>query len=262
MHQDTNPLLSKLKLPGRTFQLPSRGIFYKNGELAPGIEDGELHVYPLSAMTEITLKNPDLLFSGEAIDKVIAECVPGILKPRELFARDIDAIFFYLRLVTYGSDFQVEVKHTCEHAKSHSYTVNIEKLVMEAKQLDPTLISSRYTVNLPNGQVVRLKPIRYFHMLNVLQLNANKTEFSPEDVKANLRMSLMELIEDIDGVTDRKQIEEWVMSVSSPLLNRLSGAMQGTNDWGVRSDTEIRCLDCGQTMQVQLPVDPVSFFTE
>ena len=57
----TNPLLARVKIPGRIFQLPSAGIFYKNGELAEGIENGEVHVHPMTALDEINMKNPDKL---------------------------------------------------------------------------------------------------------------------------------------------------------------------------------------------------------
>ena len=73
--QAQNPLLQKLKLPGRTFQLPSRGALYNNGELSS--KEGEVHVHPMSALTEISLKNPDLLFNGRALEEVCAECVPN-----------------------------------------------------------------------------------------------------------------------------------------------------------------------------------------
>jgi hypothetical protein len=32
---DINPLLTQGRIPGETFQLPSAGIFYTNGELEP-----------------------------------------------------------------------------------------------------------------------------------------------------------------------------------------------------------------------------------
>ena len=31
--ENVNPLMQKIKLPGRTFQLPSRGALYANGEI-------------------------------------------------------------------------------------------------------------------------------------------------------------------------------------------------------------------------------------
>lgn len=256
-----NPLLSKLRLPGRTFQLPSRGVFYKNGELADDVVDGELHVHPLPAITEISLKNPDLLFSGQAIDEVFATCVPGVKKPRELFGRDVDAIFYFIRLVTYGPEYVIQVKHTCENAKQHTHTVNLEPIAVGAKQLDPTQAERMYTVTLPNGQVVKIKPVRYSHLIKVLQGNIGKETFSVDDIKATVKGNLIELIAEIDGITERKLIEEWIATASSPLISRLTDALDKTNDWGPDSNVKLKCKDCGELMDVQLPIDPVSFFT-
>ena len=146
---NNNPLMSKIKLPGRTFQLPSRGALYKNGELS--CNEGEIHVHPLSAIAEISLKNPDLLFNGKAIEAVFEECIPDIKKVTELYGRDIDAIMFFLRMVTYGPEFVINVTHSCEDAKSHSYSVDLEKMIQDFKFLDPTVVENDYTVNLQNG---------------------------------------------------------------------------------------------------------------
>ena len=129
--ENTNPLLQKIKLPGRTFQLPSRGALYQNGEVANA--EGEIHVHALSALAEINLKNPDLLFNGKAIQEVFSECIPEIKNASALYARDIDALMFFLRLVTYGPHFEISVKHNCEKAKDHAYVVNIEELTQQMK---------------------------------------------------------------------------------------------------------------------------------
>ena len=53
-----NPLLQKIRLPGRIFQLPSRGLFYKNGELDESVKNGEIHVslrYGKALKDKITL---------------------------------------------------------------------------------------------------------------------------------------------------------------------------------------------------------------
>lgn len=262
MDTTQNPLLSKLKLPGRVFALPSKGQFYTNGELAPGVKDGEVHVHPLSALAEITLKTPDLLVSGKALDEVFAECVPEIRKPRELFGRDIDALLYYLRLVTYGPVFQVKVKHNCEEAKNHTYNVNIEEMVLAAKALDPTTAVRDFVVTLPNEQVVRVDPVRYDHVITLLQMNAGKKEFNADDVKRNVVMNLTALITSIDGNTDKNHIEGWVKVATSPMLNRVSEALNRTNEWGVSNTAKIQCRDCGEVMDVELPINPVDFFTE
>lgn len=260
MEQQVNPLLAKIKLPGRTFQLPSLGALYKNGELSSN--EGEVHVHALSALAEINLKNPDLLFNGKAIEAVFAECIPEVKKPTELYGRDIDAIMYFLRLVTYGPEFVVDVKHTCEQAKSHSYSVDIERLVQEMRTLDPTVAEEKFKVVLPNGQVVRVHPVKFEHMVRLFQMNLGKTELTAEDTKSNIVFNLVNVIESVDDVTDKKHIEGWVRAISTPYQNRITEAIERTNDWGPAQSVKLKCKDCGEIMDVELPLNPISFFTE
>lgn len=254
-----NPLTAKLKLPGRTFQLPSRGALYNNGEVTT--EEGEVHVHPMSALTEIDLKNPDLLFNGKAIEAVCAECVPEIKKPTELFGRDIDALMLFLRLVTYGPNFEISLKHTCQDAKQHSYTVDLESLLSEIRYLDPTQVPN-YEVTLPNAQVVKLQPVRFAHMIKLFQLNAGKTELTPDDVKSNIVQNLLNLIVSVDGISERKLIEDWIKKLTTPMQNRITEQLEKMNEWGPKQTVELTCKDCGEKMNVELPLNPVSFFTE
>jgi hypothetical protein len=274
----TNPLLAKLKLPGRTFQLPSRGSLYNKGEIE-GVE-GEIHVHAMSALAEISLKNPDLLFNGKALEQVFRECIPEIKKPSELLARDIDAIMFFLRLVTYGPEFEIRVRHDCiesctlkengeyltdsegeEIHKEHSYVVNIEQMVQQMKFLDPTL-TEEFKVELPNGQLVKVHPVKFEHMIKLFQMNSGKQEFTSEDLKRNVVFNLVNLIDEVDGITDKKQIEEWVSTITTPYQNRITEAIEKTNEWGPEQTTVLKCRDCQKDMPVELPLNPISFFTE
>lgn len=201
MEAHTNPLLAKLKLPGRTFQLPSRGALYRNGELSSS--EGEVHVHALSALAEINLKNPDQLFNGKAIESVFAECIPEVKKPTQLYGRDIDALMYFLRLVTYGPQFQISLKHTCEGAKEHSYLVDLEQQIQSMRFLDPTVAEEQFKATMPNGQIVRVHPIKFDHMIKLFQMNAGKQEFSPDDIKKNLVFNLVSVIDAVDDVTDK-----------------------------------------------------------
>lgn len=258
--EHTNPLLTRIKLPGRTFQLPSKGLLYKSGELSS--EEGEVHVHPLSAIAEITLKNPDLLFNGKAIEAVFAECVPEIKKATQLYGRDIDALMYFLRLVTYGPEFQITVKHTCADAKEHSYVVDIEQQIQKMQMLDPTIAEEKFKAVMPNGQVVRVHPIKFDHMIKLFQMNAGKQEFTAEDNKRNLVFNLTSVIESVDDTDNPAHIEEWVRAVSTPFHNRITEAIERTNEWGPAASHALKCKDCGEMMDVELPLNPISFFTE
>jgi hypothetical protein len=257
-----NPLLANLRLPGRIFQLPSKGMFYKNGELSPGVKDGEIHVHPMSALDEINMKNPDQLFSGEAVKTVFKQCITGIDKPEDLLSKDVDAIMLFLRVVTYGPSYEFSAKHFCTDGKNHNYLADIDTLINNMTSVDPTMIQSMYTITLPNKQVVTLRPNRYDEVLNLIKANTNKTAITPKDQQTNLIMMLLGVIESVDGVTDRAHIEEWARHISSPLVARIAEKVEKINSWGPDLKWKCTCKDCGKDFEVEIPINPVSFFTE
>lgn len=261
MSDTTNPLLAGIKLPGRTFQLPSRGALYKD-ELDPSCKQGEIHVHPMTALTEINLKNPDLLFNGKALNAVVQECIPSIKKPLELFGRDVDAVLFFLRLVTYGSEYRIEVKHDCPEAKNHSYVVDLEKIMQDMKQLDPTLIEGKRLVKLATGQTVYTRPMRFTDIIELFHRSEGKKELTADDIKELAITNLLCMIERVDDVTEPKFIQEWVRTLTTPQVNRITEAANELNDWGPDQIVTLKCRDCGGDMKVELPLNPVSFFTE
>ena len=256
-----NPLLQKIKLPGRTFQLPSRAALYHNGEVdAP---NGEVHVFPMTALAEINLKNPDLLFNGKALEAVLGECVPAVKQPLELFGRDIDALLFFLRIATYGSEFRVEVKHSCENAKQHSYVVQLEEIVQRMQMLDPTMVEQKRAIVLPGlDQTVYTRPMKFKDVIELFHKSGNKKELSVDDIKELAISNMLSMIEKVDDVTDRGFIEEWLKTLTSPQMNRIQDAANQLNGWGPDQVVTLKCKDCGEEMSVELPLNPVSFFTE
>lgn len=262
MTENTNPLLVGLKLPGRIFQLPSKGLFYKDGELSPNIRDGEIHVHPMSALDEINMKNPDQLFSGEAVNSVFKHCIEGVEKPSELLAKDIDAIMLFLRTVTYGPEYEFTAKHVCEEAKSHSYTVNVDEMINSMKIIDDSELKELFSVELPNGQVVRLIPTRYQYVVDIIKMNQSKTVFTAEDQQNNLLKLICSVIDSVNGIRDKAMIEEWVRELPSPLIKKIGDKVEHSSEWGAELKTKCTCKDCGEQFEVEIPINPITFFTE
>lgn len=271
-----NPLLSNVKLPGRTFTLPSGGHLYRDGELTN--PDGEIHIQALSALDEITLKNSDLLFNGDALEQVVRACVPSIKKPSELYGRDVDALMVMLRLVTYGPEFSIKVAHDCEASRlpnkdgettensrhrEHDYIVDIESLVMNMKQLDPTDISKQYVTTLDNGQVVKVGPVRYKDLISLFQYTlAKKDNFTAEDVKESTVKNIAMVVQEVDGISDKALIEEWARYLTTKQNHQIADIVEQTNTWGPDNTVTLKCQDCGEEFKVELPLNPISFFTE
>lgn len=258
----TNPLLAKIRLPGRIFQLPSRGIFYTNGELDDSVKDGEIHFHPMTALDEINMKNPDQLFSGRAVQEVLPRCCPQIKKPGELLSKDIDAVMLFLRTVTYGGGFDIIVKHSCESGKDHSYTVDIEKVINEATSIDPTTTVASYNMTMPNDQVIKLQPSRYMQVIELIKHNQSRNELTVLDVQKNLIDMLAGIIVSVDDIVNPDMIREWLQSIPAPWANRIADKVDSVNSWGPNLTVKIACKDCGQDFDVDVPINPVSFFTE
>jgi hypothetical protein len=75
-----NPLKQYFRRPAIYLRLPSGGTGYP-----PGVvdlpESGELPIYPMTAIDEITSKTPDALFSGTAIVELIKRhCKQNLIK--------------------------------------------------------------------------------------------------------------------------------------------------------------------------------------
>lgn len=257
-----NSLLQKIKLPGRIFQLPSRGLFYQHGELSNSVNNGEIHVHPMSAIDEINMKSPDMLFSGKAIIEVCRTCIPEIQNPLQLLARDVDAVMLFLRVVTYGNTFEIEITHTCEHAKKQTYAVDIEKAINDMVYLDPTETDEKYSITMTNGQVVKIQPAKYQHVVELLQMNESKKDFTPVDIANNIFHNLLNLVHDVDGVTDRKDVEEWLRAAPTTFINKIAHGIELLNRWGPSTQTKIVCRDCGEEVTVEIPLNPIDFFSE
>lgn len=129
-----NPLLKKIQLPGKRFRLPSRGLFYINGELDDSVEGGEIEVFSMTTSDEVTLRSPEFLFTGESIERVFLRCVPEIKKPLELLSKDVDYVLACLRIVSYGGIYNITTRcPRCEELQKLSNGVKYDEFMKEVE---------------------------------------------------------------------------------------------------------------------------------
>jgi hypothetical protein len=255
-----NPLLNKLRLPGETFRLPSQGLFYTDGELAPDVKDGEVHIYPMTTIDEIVIRSPDKLYSGEAITEVFNRCIPQILKPTELFTKDVDFLMVCLRRLSYGDTLSVNFKHSCDNAKKHEYPISMDGFIKQCKRIDPTTISSNYSVTMDNGQTVLLRPLRYGGYISIMQQNSNADILTSDDMLNQILNTLVNVIYQVDDITDKTQIIEWLSKIPTGWGNKLSNAIDSMADWGINFNIKTKCTDCDADIELPIPANPISFF--
>jgi hypothetical protein len=122
MTQNSNPLSKYFRQPAIHLRLPSAGKFYPIGtiDLPP---NGEMPVYPMTAVDEITSRTPDALFNGSAVTNIIGSCVPGIKDPWLVSAVDLNGLLCAIRLASYGHEMEISTK--CPKC-GNSHNVNVD----------------------------------------------------------------------------------------------------------------------------------------
>lgn len=263
-----NPLLTGSLLPGETFRLPSQGLFYTNGELSPEVKNGEIHVKAMTAIDELNIKSPDMLFTGKALEELFSRCIPQILKPTEILSKDIDYLMVCLRMVTYGPSLILSYKHTCENAKDHTYEVDLQPIIRSSKPIDPTTMSRQFATTMPNGQKVKLKPATIGAIIKLNQdVDVVNSMPSLDDLKGSVLTVLVDVIDSVttlDGsseISDKVMIAEWVSEVSAGWIKLITDALTNVGDWGAVTKTTKECRDCGEKVDIEFSTNPLSFFS-
>lgn len=257
MTQD-NPLMARLRIPGETFRLPSRGKYYENGELSEDVVDGELQVLPMTTVDELALKSPDKLFSGKAIEEVFTRCIPQVQKPAQLLSKDVDYLMMCLRLVSYGETLELKLKHDCEEAKEHSHIIQVRDVIRKAREIDPTKV---FKVTLPNDQVITLKPPVFADVIAMYQSEDQMASMENEDIANLVAQNIAGIVKDVDGTTERSHIEPWIKALPAGWVSMIADEIISVSDWGVQPTMEIKCPDCGEMWTIDVPSNPITFFT-
>jgi len=173
-----NPLKQYFRRPALYLTLPSKGVGYTPGTIEFP-ENGELPVYPMTAIDEITSRTPDALYNGLAVVEIIKSCVPSIKKPWELLNVDLDPILVAIKMATNGQTMELEtVCPSCEE-------------------------SSKYDVNL-SGILGSFKPGDYSALL---ELNDLKVKFRPSTYQevnkaSTSQFEIQRLLNSFDSLTD------------------------------------------------------------
>jgi len=268
-----NPLLVSGRIPGETFQLPSSGLFYNDGELAPSVQNGELHVYPMTALDEIIIKTPDMLFSGEAIKQIFARCIPDVIKPMRLLAKDVDYLLICLRSVSFGDSVAVLHTHNCEGAKEHKYDVSINTFISQVKNLDTTRLNNEYKCVMDDGKHVFISPMRYDAVVDMMATIDPDRELTPEEINNEMVSQLAGLIVKVvipaqtNGNTEaqvihsREFIHDWVKVLPLPQIRQINNTIDLITVWGADTTFRQDCKDCGDRLTIVTPLNPMSFFT-
>jgi hypothetical protein len=265
-----NPLLRKARVPGETFQIPSGGLFYSDGELDETVVNGELYVYPMTALDEIVIKTPDMLFSGKAVQDIFNRCIPQVVKPLRLLAKDVDYLLICLRSISFGDEVTVLHTHDCKDAKEHQYVVSINDFIQRVRRLDSKLLSKEYETKLRDGTTILISPLRYDAIIDMMTAMDPENDISTEELHELSSKQMSQVISKVvtvdqngDSVEVHKPewIHEWIKTLTLPDLKDIRKAINSLSEWGADTSFERDCPDCGDKTKIVTPLNPMNFFT-
>jgi len=278
MPENANPLKRFFRQPAIYIKLPSGGQHWAPGSLEMP-QNGELPVYPMTAMDEITYRTADALFNGSAVVNVVQSCVPAILNAWHIPSMDLDTILVGIRIASYGHEMQFD--SDCPHCQ-HENTFGLDlRTVMDS------IRSPDYTQTIQAGDLEL-----YFRPLDYEQVNRNAmVQFEdqklleilpnadiPEEEKVQkltaaflkltemtmsaLSQSIAMIRAETEIVTDAEHIEEFVKNCDRDIFERIRDHIVALRDQSELKPLKIRCQnpECQKEYETPFTLDVANFF--
>lgn len=270
-----NPLQQYFRRPSIYLRLPSGGQMYEPG-VVEMTETGELPVYPMTAIDEITSKTPDALFNGQAMSDIVKSCIPAIKQPWEINSVDFDAILIAIKSASGGNE--MEINSTCPKcSESSDYGISLVSLLTQLKAGD-------YNKELEIAELsIRFRPLTYREMneASLGQMEAQRmfvrleTE-QDENTKAAIMQDALKVVTDIT----MKILSQTIVYIKTPsayvnereyILDFLKNCDKNTyiaiRDFNakLKEQTEIKplnikCVACSHDYEQPFTLNTADFF--
>jgi hypothetical protein len=271
-----NPLKQYFRQPAIYVRLPSQGKFYPPGAINLPTT-GELPVYPMTAIDEITYRTPDALFNGQATVNVLQSCVPDIRDAWTTPAMDIDTLLISIRIASYGHNMDFGTKcpkcgHECEH------TVDLRMVLDRMRTPD-------YTKSLQSGDMdIFFRPMTYKNLNdnNALQFENQKLlQLLPDSevaetekmtalsaaLKRITEITVRALAQSIAAVktpqalvSEPEYIEELLNNCDRDLFNRIRDHIVELKVQSEMQAMQLTCPECKTEYEQAVTLDMSSFF--
>jgi len=271
-----NPLRQFFRRPALYLKLPSNGVGYADGAI-DFPDNGELPIYPMTAIDEITSRTPDALFNGIAVTEIIKSCVPAIKDPWKVLSIDLDAILIAIRIATNGQ--AMEIDSACPACNEES------KFDVSLPGLLGTLTPGDYStpVQLLEDLSIKFKPLNYqqiskaserqFEISKLLTEVERLTDTEERNKKSGELMKILNelsiqiLIETIEyiktpeaTVFEKEFISEFLMNCDKKTHNFLKEKNSELRQTTELKPLHIKCSHCGHEHDQSFNINISDFF--
>jgi len=276
MNQTANPLRKYFRQPVIYLRLPSGGKFYPPGTIQMP-ENGEIPIYPMTAVDEISTRTPDALFNGSTIAEIIRSCVPNILDPWAVSSVDLNALLAAVRLASYGTD--MEISSSCPSC-NHAHQVSIDlRIVLDQQQMpnyDQPLVAGDLTIfcsPMTYRQINEVSKVQYedqkiINMINEINLTEEeKMTKLGEAFKRITALTIRSIAHSISTirttdamVTDQEQIHEFLLNSPKIVFDSIKDHIIKLRSLSEIKPISMTCEECSNQYEQSFTLDMTNFF--
>ncbi len=271
-----NPLFKHFRQPAIYLKLPGNGQFWPDDAIDMPTT-GEIPIYPMTVVDEITIKTPDALMNGLGVVDTIQSCCPNIKNAWKTPLTDLDAILIAIRLASYGPNMDIESNcPTCQ--ESNTYSINLQILLDNLKipNYKPIKIDNlTFNFKPQEFETTNNTNMMLFEQRKLLDAitNSDLTEeektkqfntIFPKLTEMNV-LSLVYCIQSIvtdDGteVTEFKFIKEFIENCDRNVYAEIKKQIEFYVQTTKPDPLEIECSECQQQYQTDINFDNANFF--
>jgi len=270
-----NPLKQYFRRPAVHLKLPSGAKFYTK-EVLDMPATGELPVYPMTAIDEVTVKTPDALFNGSAIADLIKSCVPNIKDPWKVNSVDLDAILVAIRAASNGSNLDIDT--TCPECKEDStYGVNLINVLsyMTTPDYDKELEVNDLNIKfrplsyqeMNEANMAQFELQKLFAALNQVEDEKYRLEKTQEalknvtDMTIKILSSTVEFIKTPNSVvTEKDFIIDFLRNCDKVAYNAIREYQSKLKSTTEIKPLSIRCVKCQHEYSQPFTLNSTDFF--
>jgi hypothetical protein len=276
MTQSPNPLRQFFRQPAIYLKLPSAGRYWPAASLdLPA--NGEVPIYPMTAIDEITYRTPDALFNGQAVISVIQSCVPAIKNAWHVPNIDLSPLLIAIRIASQGHEMGLNATcPSCSHEEE--YALDLRTILDQLR-----VPNFAETVHYGDLEIV-FKPVTYEqqNQSSIAQFEQQKilstlpTSELPEEEKMSRLTQALKIITDLtiniicqsiaiiktpnDVVSDSAQIEEFLRNCESKIYNQIREHVVSLRQQSDIPPLKIKCTECDHEYEQALDLDIANFF--
>ena len=273
---NTNPLAKHFRQPAIYIKLPSNGAHNDETSLVP-TENGELPVYPMTALDEITYRTADALFNGSAVTNVIKSCIPAFVDPWQVSTADLDTILIAIRIASYGHEMEFTSKcPKCE--ESNDFGIDLREIMESMTTPD---FSTPVTIG---DVIIHFKPLSYkeqndnntaqFQDQKMLEALPSSDMAEEEKIKLlqqafnNVSLLTLNAIADSismiqtgdDVVVDKDHIREYIKNCDMKAFSKIREKITHIKEVAEIKPLHVVCNDCKNEYNTPFTMNVANFF--